>query len=605
MDLVGKVRLTNIAGGVADVTAFGNYAYLAAWAPECGARGGTGAGVHVVDISNPSAPARVTFMEAHVNSLVGEGMHVIHAETPFFRGELLVHNNEPCRSAQTFLGGFSIWDVTNPLMPILLTQGAGDPRPRNPGAVRGRATAREAQRGSHYHSVQAWSVGNRAFLAGADNEEATDVDIWEITDPHNPRQIADVGIDDWPAAQRQFPAGIGNFPSVSLHDMQVNQIGGHWFLLLSYWDAGWILLNVDDPARPVYVDDSDYPVPDPLTRFHRPEGNAHQAFWSSNNRYIVGTDEDFDPFAPAFQITAGANAGSFDAGEFPWTRPLEEKFPNGVSGPTVWGGTGCPTDVNGNGISDRAEVPAASSVSAGAGETKTIVFTRGTCFFSEKVESGQLAGYDFVIIGNSHAGAQGGVGADLPLCGALGHQFTVTAAAICIGHRAMHLLFNDTPEYRGAEGADMPPIGTRGANITARHGFDAWGYVHLLDARSLDHIGAYAVREALDPAFARGFGDLTVHEVKTDPRPGINLGYLAYYAAGARVVEFDRTGIREVGHFIDQGGNDFWGTFPHYLGTDPNVVPKARSDRPLLLFSDRDYGLYILRYTGAEPTPEP
>jgi hypothetical protein len=53
-------------------------------------------------------------------------------------------------------------------------------------------------------------------------------------------------------------------------------------------------------------------------------------------------------------------------------------------------------------------------------------------------------------------------------------------------------------------------------------------------------------------------------------------------------VKFGQDGIQEVGFFIDEGGNHFWGTFPHRR--------KKNRGAPLLLFSDRDRGLYILRY---------
>src|SRR5688572_27633986 len=80
--------------------------------------------------------------------------------------------------------------------------------------------------------------------------------------------------------------------------------------------------------------------------------------------------------------------------------------------------------------------------------------------------------------------------------------------------------------------------------------FDGWGYVQLHDARdaNLRIIDSYAVPEALDEAFADGFGTLSVHEVKTDPRRNVNLAYISYYNAGARVVKFNRRqGIRETG----------------------------------------------------------
>ena len=118
--------------------------------------------------------------------------------------------------------------------------------------------------------------------------------------------------------------------------------------------------------------------------------------------------------------------------------------------------------------------------------------------------------------------------------------------------------------------------------------------MQLHDARdpNLRIIDSYAVPEALDEAFTiEDHGILSVHEVKTDPRALVNLAYISYYNAGARVVKFNRRqGLREVGFFIPEGGVHYWGTFPHRL--------PGKGGAPLLLFSDRDSGLHILRYTG-------
>jgi hypothetical protein len=46
-----------------------------------------------------------------------------------------------------------------------------------------------------------------------------------------------------------------------------------------------------------------------------------------------------------------------------------------------------------------------------------------------------------------------------------------------------------------------------------------------------------------------------------------------------------------VGHFIDEGGNDFWGV----------QLRKPPDSREVVLASDRDSGLYIFRYTGPRP----
>jgi hypothetical protein len=104
-----------------------------------------------------------------------------------------------------------------------------------------------------------------------------------------------------------------------------------------------------------------------------------------------------------------------------------------------------------------------------------------------------------------------------------------------------------------------------------------------------------------DPAFAAGFGDLTVHEVEVprgDPNEGgpapddDRLAYFSWYAGGFRVVDItDPANPTEVGHYIDPAGNNFWGVA---LAEDQN------GDR-IVLASDRDFGLFIFRYTGPLP----
>jgi hypothetical protein len=101
---------------------------------------------------------------------------------------------------------------------------------------------------------------------------------------------------------------------------------------------------------------------------------------------------------------------------------------------------------------------------------------------------------------------------------------------------------------------------------------------------SIEQIDTYAIPESQDPAYASGFGDLSVHEVAIDPdRP---LAYFSYYSGGFRVARYGRHGLTEVGAFIDEGGNNFWG-----------VEVYKRHHRTYVLASDRDFGLYIFKYT--------
>jgi hypothetical protein len=584
VEVVGKLKLTNVASGISDVGAFRNHAYLGASFSEClGRPGAQGTGVHVVNISNPAAPVKVAKIPAHANSAVGEGVHVINVATPFFSGDLLVHNNEACDGARPFEGGVSLWNVSTPAAPVRLAGGVGDSTPAispNIGGVHS------------VHSAFAWYVPGanppatgRAFVMMADNQEVDDVDILEVTNPAAPVLISETGFNNWPDAH----SPLANGDTVFNHDFQIKKVGTKWLALVSYWDAGWVILDVTNPAAPVFVNDSNYPTPDPLTGFDIPEGNGHQAWWSSDNQFIIGTDEDFSPTRTNCRIESGPSAGASPCGEFGFSAPLSTKFPSGFTGTTVWGGSGCIEDVDGNGTGDRAEV-LANHTRAQTG-AEAIVFTRGVCFFSDKIRTAEEAGYEMVLVGQSHGGSRNGLLPDSFFCGGQGSPVLGTASAVCVGHRAMHNLFNDAPAYTGADLADMPAKGTLGAEFFAQGGvFDGWGYVHLLNANSLQEIDAYAVPEGLDPAFRTGFGSLSVHEVQTDPRPNSSLAYISYYDAGFRVIKFGKHGIREVGHFIDVGGNDFWGIEPIQLGRSQGA--------PLVPSSDRDFGLYIFSYTG-------
>lgn len=592
--VVSKLQLTNVDGGIADVGYFKGFAYLNAFSPECAGRpGAEGTGVHVVDIRKPRFPQKVGFLPAEENSYVGEGIHIMEVDTPHFTGDLLVHNNETCDSNLPVTSGVSIWDVTDPKRPSKIGQ-FGDTTP--PVANQTYHTT---------HSVQGFTQPGKAFVVLQDNQDVQDVDIVDVTDPSNPVMASESGILDWPETH----APLANGDTVFNHDMQFKRIDGTDYLLVSYWDAGQVLLNVNDPYNPEFVANSDYRTPDPLMpEFDIPEGNSHQSYWSSNNRWILSTDEDFSPYRTNCEIETGPNAGATPCGEFGFTPAISSIFPDGFSGTTVWGGSGCIEDADGNGTGDRDEV-LANHTRAQTG-ADAIVFSRGVCFFSDKIHTGELAGYDMVFVGQSHVGTRNGLLPDAFLCGGQGSPIDETAAAGCIGHRAMHQLFGDEPTYTGADFADMPAKGTLGERISAVGGvFDGWGYVQLHDATSptLEITDSYAVPEALDPDFAEGFGILSVHEVKTDPRPGVNLAYFSYYNAGFRVTEFGSDGITEVGHLIDEGGNHFWGVFPignetagHGFESD-KPVQRYPGPAPKILLSDRDFGLYIVEYTGRPP----
>ena len=177
-------------------------------------------------------------------------------------------------------------------------------------------------------------------------------------------------------------------------------------------------------------------------------------------------------------------------------------------------------------------------------------------------------------------------------------NYTGNAVALLVGRSVGFRLIGafDEATYtctgNAATSTPAPPAPREGNPLEVSVRFDGWGYVHLYDnsgdgPHAVDH---FAIEEA-DPRFATGFGDLSVHEFATDPNR--NLAYSSYYAGGVRVFGFGPGGLGERGKFIDKGGNNFWGI--EYF--DSPV------EGPLMAASDRDFGLYLLRYTG--PASEP
>ena len=87
----------------------GNYAYLARWGgadcagPETGGQTTPDGGVYVIDISDLANPVEVGFIATRQDTLVGEGMQVVHLETAAFTGDVLLMNHEGC--GKNFKGG--------------------------------------------------------------------------------------------------------------------------------------------------------------------------------------------------------------------------------------------------------------------------------------------------------------------------------------------------------------------------------------------------------------------------------------------------------------------------------------------------------------------
>ncbi|MEU5727277.1 PA domain-containing protein [Micromonospora sp. NPDC047738] len=555
--LVGKARVNNArAGVVSDVGVLGDYAYLGAFNSEpCEG------GVYVMDISDLSKPRQVGFIAASPGSFVGEGIHPISFSTPAFSGDVLAYSNELCSNATAppAVGGATLVDVSDPLHPVVLANGFGAVEP----GVTSRART--------VHSTFMWQTGagpdRKAYIVLPDSRTPM-LPIFDITDPRHPVQVIDVDV------AAMFPQilqpGV-DLDTVFFHDVVVRKHGNRQIMLLSMWDAGYVALDVTDPAHPSYVADTDFTFPDPQLLETNgvtlgPEGNGHYAEFVHNGQYVLTTDEDFG----ATRVRVATN----DGGDFRAVQAGSAQLPTGdeLSGTAIFVGLGC-----------NADPPAPAPATGGP---YVALVERGGCGFTEMAANVESRGYAGTVVFN-RTGASGG-------CGSLVSPSVVANKPFFFVNRQAGLSIMDADAgydeaacQRSSARASVP-VGTVGDTVTLAATFDGWGYVHLFrnGTGKLQELDTYAVRQGMDPAYASGFGNLTVHEVAVS-KQNPHLVYASYYDAGLRVLSIKNDRITEVGHFVDEAGNDLWGV---------QILQRAGGE--YVLASDRDFGLYVFKYTG-------
>ncbi len=253
LELAGSLPLMAIN---ADVWGHGNFAYVGTWAGG----GCPGTGVKVVDISNPSAPRLVGTVAGEANTSA-EDVVVRRVETAFFRGDLLVAGIQICNSALPGRRGLVLFDVTTPASPRPL--GFFDTTTESRGV----------------HELDLMVRGNRVFALLATTERFR---LVEVTDPRNPVQLS-----DWHLTEKLGESLTGPPPlnSKFVHSALASPDGT--LAVLSYWDAGAILLDIADPSSPRYLGRTGFGAGE--------EGNTHSVSVSTDNRLLLTADEDCFP----------------------------------------------------------------------------------------------------------------------------------------------------------------------------------------------------------------------------------------------------------------------------------------------------------------------
>lgn len=540
LNVVGQFEV-NVEDLTTDVWAYGNYAYIGSFSqPECSL---DLTGVRVIDISDPSNPTLAAFIPAKPGTRNND-VKVEHIETPHFSGEILVATNEQCntvfhprqqsRGGNVIpgSGGIAIWDVTDPTKPRALKQNF-------------------LPRANGIHNTFIWQQGDNAYLLAVDDVAARDVIVVDITKPQSPKEIARVGAPDWPGLDFSEIEG----PSVFLHDVWVQDDVAY----LSYWDAGLVLLDVSDPANPVFLGDSTYPNPD-LSGLP-PEGNGHVAVPTADGSLVIFGDEDQAKFAAFMSSTIGAGPQSTNKiGSALFGPDPIDNFPEPGDVVAVAANFGCSS-------SDFAPAP--------GGAADVVLIERGVCFFSTKAANAQAAGYDAYIVFNDAARGDGLI--DM----SAGTADVITIPGIFVGNT-----------LGSAMRTEINSSGT--VTVDAVFGSeDGEGFMRVLDVTdptNIVQIGVFATPGTLPPLNAQLMGTRDAHNVIVRG----TTAYWAWYYEGIRVVDFSDCDAGdgfngctpvEIAHF--GGGEDppgnFWGVYVH---DHPN-------GNTYILGSDRDHGLWI------------
>jgi hypothetical protein len=538
----GKLRnLTEIGslsfpdGASTDVWALGNYAYVGTFSS------GTGGfcpetGVKIVDVSDPTNPTFVGNL-ASPSLTRANDVKVAKVNSHYFNGDLLVHSNEPCAGGGD--GGVVFYDVSDPTAPVRL------------GAA---YDINDLFNGPNFtafgvHNAWIFEQGNKTFIAVVANvsPDSYDFRILDASDPANATEVgrwsSTVSSDAPPAETR------GTSRSLGLHDVTVN--GNGTVAYLSYWDAGYVLLDVSDPANPAFMGVG--PWPDGA------EGNAHAAWPAKGGNLLVTSDEDFSANGLGL-VTTSVALGSFgtdhEAAEATFTPPL-----SGTFGPqdVAWVGFddgifsaqafGCAADP-GNPNTSGPAVSYGESV-----DGKIALIQRGACRFDEKLAVAESQGAIGAIVFND---AREDVIA-------MGGNPIVNIPGVFI---------------RGSRGNELAALRESNTPVQATMApgsFNGWGFVRIWDTSDPDNMTLLAdvtLPSTFDETAPNPFGS---HNVMVRG----NFAYISWYADGLVVVDISTpTNPKVVAQAVDPGDN-YWGVY-------------VQGD--LIFTSDRDTGLKIYKH---------
>jgi hypothetical protein len=275
----------------ADVWTHGGFAYVGHWGFTDWATGNERFcpsspknGIAVLDATDPTKPAMVSRLE-NPPGTSAEDVVVYTAESgPLTGHDVAVVGIQVCGGSRydlSFQRGLQLWDVTEPSHPLEL--GFWDAECCTRGVHEFEVEYRaDLGRTFAYATVPTSRYPDDATASGyRDDDGDGDFRLIDITDPTDPVQVSDWGIQD---IGGPFSDGQGCDPDANYgHGAEPSADGR--LVFLSYWDSGFIELDVSDPGSPVFKGRTVYPAD--------ADGDAHSSQWDEDRQLLFGADEDF------------------------------------------------------------------------------------------------------------------------------------------------------------------------------------------------------------------------------------------------------------------------------------------------------------------------
>jgi hypothetical protein len=291
MAVVGQNNLGG-RGFNGDVWVHNGYAYVGQWGFGDWAAGskdrfcpsGSNTSVLVIDVRNPADPQVVGRLQ-NPASTSAEDVVVYTAQYGAYRGrEIAAVGIQWCgdnRADPNAEHGLMLWDVTNRAAPVQIgyLKTACCTRGVHEFEVQHR---RDLRRTFAYATVPTSRYPDATTPSGyRDANGDGDFRLVDITNPASPSQVSDWGIQD---IGGPFGGGQGCDADTNYgHGAEPSDDGK--LVFLSYWDSGFIALDLTNPAQPIFKGRTQYPA--------NADGDAHSASYDDNRKLLFTADEDF------------------------------------------------------------------------------------------------------------------------------------------------------------------------------------------------------------------------------------------------------------------------------------------------------------------------